>query len=358
MPRPATNQPLMKRPGCWGIIAAGLVVAAAAVIGLLNTLVYTPQAAVAAYVAALQSGDGATAMALSQGYLPDDAPESTSTVLLDGKPLATASKTLADAVIVAVDTEIPEYARDEEHTQRVVEIRFRDAADEPRATSVVVDKVDTSWVFFSEWSLHPMPLQQVELQPSQMPQHATADAPVAQVNGASTPLLGTQEQPATLATFAPSLLTLDYDGTYLAAAEAEHFAVTDVLAPGAKSQFGIDIGLTQAVDDAITEKVREQLERCTQQQVLKPTGCPFGYQTSNRVRPETLTWSINAPEVEYSWENADPSIDTIIATATLSGQEIDIGTGQVSAIDYQEVFALEAQLELTPENILVRPDWQ
>jgi len=354
----AERSSLMQRPGFWAIIAAAVVIVAAAVIALLNSRVYNPESAVEPYVEALVAGDGATAMALSQGYLADDAPESISTVLLDGDALAAAAAMLEDADISVTDAEVPESYRDPELTQRVVEIGYHDADNEPQATQVVVNKTGTSWGFFNEWELHPMPLQQIQLKPTQMPEGAKADEPVAHIHDEPTPLLGTNGDLATLAAFAPTVIELEYQGTYLEVPEPVQFAVTDVLAPGANMELTFDVELTQAVDDAITEGVQQQLQRCTQQTVLKPAGCPFGYETPHRVVPDSVSWSIDVPDVQYSWEDSEPTIDWVMATAQLTAQEIHIGTGEQSAVDYEEVFEMSADLELTPEYIRVRPDWQ
>lgn len=358
MPTTSTQRPVIARPGFWGILSIAILICAGAVIALLNALVFNPEAAVEEYVDALRAGDGSTAMAVSKGYLAEDAPDTVSTVLLDGAPLAASAAVLESAEIVTVNTEVPESFQAEDLTQRVVEIRYRDAEDQIRATAVVVDKVARSWFFFNIWELHPMPLQQVDLEPSQMPDNAKADEPVAHVHDAATPLLGNNDSAATLVAFAPSLIELEYHGTYLEVAEPEQFMVHDVLAAGASVDFEFDVDLTQAVDDAITEEVQEHLQRCTQQQVLKPAGCPFGYETTNRVVPDSVSWAVDVPEVEYSWEDSAPDIDRIMATAVLNAQEIDIGSGQQSAIRHEEVFEFPAQLELTPENIHVRPNWQ
>lgn len=358
MPKTSRQRPVATRPGFWGIIIGVLVIVAAAVITLLNSLVYNAESVVEEYVDALRAGDGSTAMALSQGYLAENAPETISTVLLDGEALAASAAMLEDAEIVATDAQVPESFRDAEISQRVVEIRYQDAHDEAQSTSIVVDKVGTSWLFFNTWQLHPLPLQQVELAPLQMPEHAKADEPVAHVNDEPTPLLGLNGSPATLAAFAPSSIELEYHGTYLEVAEPVELLAHDVLAAGAHTDFEFEVQPTQAVDDAITQEVQEQLQRCTQQQVLKPTGCPFGYETTNRIVPESVNWSIDVPEVHYSWEESEPTIDRIMATAVLNAQEIDIGSGQQSEVRHEEPFEMTAQLELTPENLRVRPDWQ
>lgn len=349
---------LTARPWFWGGLIVGLLAVAAIVITVLNARVYNAQAAVEEYVAALLSGDGSTATALAQAHLASDAPEKISTVLLDGEPLAAAASVLSDAEIVAVETDIPQSFRNDSVAQQVVEIRYTDPSAQQQVTSVVVDRVGSSWLFFAQWRLHPMPLQQIELTPTQMPDNAKADEPVAHIHGQPTPLLGTNGAPATLASFAPAIISLDYSGTYLEVPETEHFVVHDVLPSGATVDFAFDVQLTQQVDDAITQEVQEELQRCTQQQVLQPTGCPFGYQTTNRVLPDSVAWSINVPEVRYSWDDSEPSIDRIMATAVLSAQEIDIGSGQQTEVRHEAPFEMTAQLELTPEYIRVRPDWQ
>lgn len=356
----ATTNRLLRRPGFWGLVAAALIASAVVVVSLLNSLIYNPQAPVEDYVTALRDGDGPTAMALSQGYLADDAPDTISTVLLDGESLAASAAMLHDAQLEVRDADaaVPEQYRDPELTQRVVDITFQDHDETQHVTSLVVDQVGTSWGVFHEWALHPVPLQQVALDPARMPEYSDDDAPVARIHDEATPLLGSGDAPSTLAAFTPALIELDYHGTYLEVSEPQRFVVTDVLAPGASSQFSFDVSLTPAVDEAITEEVQEQLLRCTDQTVLQPAGCPFGYRTANRVRPETVSWSIDVPDVEYSWDDSDPSINWILATAKLSAQQIDIGTGEESAVTYEEVFEMSADLELTPENIRVRPDWQ
>ena len=72
------------------------------------------------------------------------------------------------------------------------------------------------------------------------------------------------------------------------------YAVSDVLAPGATMEFGFDVELTSAVDETIHKEVQQQLQRCTNQTVLMPAGCPFGYETANRVVPESVSWAIAA----------------------------------------------------------------
>src|SRR5699024_11359709 len=116
-------QSVIQRPSFWGLVAAGLLLAAAAVITLLNRFVYSAESAVEDYVEALGNGDGATAIALSKAYLADDAPADSSTILLDGRARWQGADLLKDAKIVAADTEIPQTFRAPSLRQRVGQTR-------------------------------------------------------------------------------------------------------------------------------------------------------------------------------------------------------------------------------------------
>src|SRR5690625_7917643 len=96
-----------------------------------------------------------------------------------------------------------------------------------------------------------------------MAENSKADEPVAQVYGARTPLLGDDGGPAVLAAFAPSVIELEYHGTYLEAAETETFIVSDVLAAGARVVFGIDDVVTSVVDEENDEEDTRQQQRGT-----------------------------------------------------------------------------------------------
>src|SRR5699024_4882863 len=125
--------------------------------------------------------------------------------------------------------------------------------------------------------------------------------------------------PAVLAAFAPSVIELEYHGTYLEAAEPETFIVSDVLAAGATMEFGFDVELTSAVDEAIHEEVQQQLQRCTNQTVLMPAGCPFGYETGKRVGAGSGFRSIRSPGIGFSLDGSRPENGPNIATGGTSG---------------------------------------
>src|SRR5699024_2278599 len=119
------QRPVFARPGFWGMLAVAILVCAGAVITLLNTLVYNPEAAVEEYVDALRSGDGAAAMTVSKGYLAEDAPDTVSTVMLDGETLAASAGEWESCENVTEGAGEPERLRTTGATERVEEMMQR-----------------------------------------------------------------------------------------------------------------------------------------------------------------------------------------------------------------------------------------
>src|SRR5699024_5484689 len=113
------QRPVFARPGFWGMLAVAILVCAGAVITLLNMLVDRTESDVDECVYALGACDGAADNTVSKGYLAEDAPDTVSTVMLDGETLVVSAAVLESAEIVTVDAELPESFRAADLTQRV-----------------------------------------------------------------------------------------------------------------------------------------------------------------------------------------------------------------------------------------------
>ncbi|WHS35585.1 hypothetical protein [Auritidibacter ignavus] len=360
------------RAGWWWLAAAGAVLVAGAVaVVALNATVFSAAQPVKQYLKALANGDGATAMELSQAYLTDedgepvdsgDNPRGVSTALLDGQPLIDTQAGLGEPTIeVDSDAEIPaEFRRDDLH-QTVVRLSY-DQQQDP--TLFVVDRHGRDWLVFDRWQMHPLPLHEVHVASDGFPAGSRIDHPTGTINSAEVPLLGEaseQHLSTPVATFVPAQLTVDYHGTYVAADQSVTHTLTDNTPPSADQTqtLELDLELTEQVTEKVQEEVSQELTHCTDQQVLQPSGCPFGYSTVNRVDPDSIEWSLlESPEVMYTDEPGSPGIERIEAIAQLEVDETDVGTGEQSRTEYQQPFMLEANLRLTPEHIEVTLHWQ
>src|SRR5699024_3333952 len=71
--------------------------------------------------------------------------------------------------------------------------------------------------------------------------------------------------------------------------------------------------------EKVSKQLNKELDKCTEQEVLQPTGCPFGYQISDRVsgKPD---WSIDSyPEISI-----EPGSDSWVIPESPASAQIDL----------------------------------
>lgn len=348
----------------WAIAALGVLIAGVVGGMIVNSEFHSPEAAVEEYIEALQAGDGPLAVQLSKATAPEDS-KGASTALLDGKPLASTVKNFSDYEYrVLSDDELADdsYQHQLKDHQKVVELSFQtgkksDQEEDRSNIHFVVERHGKSWIFFDQWELEPVELKLVSLQPKGLPEGSEQDAPTGKINGTDIPLLASDGNASQALVFPPAQLELDYQGTYIKAEKPHRLLISN--SHKGPLPFGLTMELTDEVNKKVQEQVDSALARCTEQQVLKPTGCPFGYSTPNRVTPDSIKWSIpGEPKVEFNWVQNRPSIESITATAHLEVEEINLANGARETTEYRQPFELEAGLELTPEYISVTPEWE
>jgi hypothetical protein len=94
--------------------------------------------------------------------------------------------------------------------------------------------------------------------------------------------------------FAPGLYSFDHKSTYLAA-DAIEAPITE---PGSVTAVQVNVQANANFVSAVDKELRDYLDTCATQEVLLPTGCPFGKSFENRI-DTTPKWSIASyPPVE------------------------------------------------------------
>ncbi|MDI3330797.1 MAG: hypothetical protein QJR09_08700 [Micrococcus sp.] len=349
------------RPGrtmaLWGGAAALVLVAGGVAIGTVNATVYSPEAQVERYLDALADGDGATALGLARGGQGSDgaglAP-GTATTLLDGEPLAAGFAALQHVTV----------SRGGESRGGVeVVVGYRvDGRD--HSTTFAVERVGRDWLFFDRWRMAPAPLRTVHVSPANLPPEAASEPLEAHVNGTTVPL-GPREAGAApgrqLAVLPPFVVEAGFTSDYLEAGPTR--AVVDasgVEAPSAPLDLVLELQYTDAVQEEVDAQLSAYLEGCTSQQVLHPSGCPMGYDTVNRIPPDSITWSVSgtprAAVMELPAGGEDPTeVAAAQADAVLAVQEIDLVSGERRAVERREPFTLEAELAVTPNAVRYTP---
>jgi len=99
----------------------------------------------------------------------------------------------------------------------------------------------------------------------------------------------TPNAPAPYLVFTPSSFVLDHVSNFL---EANDVTVT-ATEPGASIPTAVDVRANEKFVAAVQAEVNSALDECATQEVLQPTGCPFGQAIRNRIIT-TPAWSIAA----------------------------------------------------------------
>jgi hypothetical protein len=101
--------------------------------------------------------------------------------------------------------------------------------------------------------------------------------------------------------FVPGLYSFDHESTFLTA-DTINTVITE---PGSVTAVQVNVQANQAFVEQVKTELNDFLDECATQEVLQPTGCPFGKTFDNRV-DTTPAWSI----AEY------PAIEIIPGTST------------------------------------------
>ncbi len=152
--------------------------------------------------------------------------------------------------------------------------------------------------------------------------------------------------PVSLLVFSPGLYSIEVDTAISASPGVAVLSDT----PAA----GIPVDLqTQPTDEfaaVVQERVDSFLAECATQQVLQPTGCPFGFPVRNRI-VEPPTWSIVAqPDVQLAPAGADWTIARTAATAHIRVDIQSLFDGSVRQVDEDVPFFLAGAVTILPDG--------
>ncbi len=110
---------------------------------------------------------------------------------------------------------------------------------------------------------------------------------------------------------------------------------------------------TQPTDEfvnVVQDRVDEFLASCATQQVLQPTGCPFGYFVRNRVEGAP-TWSMTEnPEVTVVPDGAQWAIPTTRAVAHIDVDVRSLFDGRVNEVSEDVEFFLGGTITILPDG--------
>ncbi|GAB2525974.1 hypothetical protein [Paramicrobacterium agarici] len=300
----------------WVIVGVMLLGAAASAVGSLQRTVYGARGTVTQYLDALQRGDAASALDVPGVKLSADELKSA------GLPENASDKLLRNSVISPV-TETS-FVSDTAMSDGTHQVTYDFMIGDDSGTAVF--ELTKIGGFFGHWEFSTSPLAAVNLSVNHTTQFSMngADFDMRQVAPKGT-------EPAfdnivNVLIFTPGRYDFAVDTDYLTADADEVFADS----PGQVEEASVDAEPTDAFIEAAQEQFNAQLDECATQVILQPTGCPFGFEVTDRVSGEPA-WSISSyPEIELvpgsnSWE-----VPNSEATATI---DVDIQSLADGSID-------------------------
>jgi hypothetical protein len=171
------------------------------------------------------------------------------------------------------------------------------------------------------------------------------------VNGFDVTTKAAPDAAAAFQVFAPGYYELQHDSTYLTS-EKVTAVVSEI---GGITDATVDVQANDAFVAEVQKHVTAYLADCATQQVLMPTGCPFGQSLSNRVQ-NAPAWSMVADPV-VSIVPGQPSgtwaVPKTPATAHLVVDVRSLFDGKVTTFDEDVPFDVQYALTFEPGNKLL-----
>lgn len=214
----------------------------------------------------------------------------------------------------------------------------------PASGTFQVLKGEDRFDIFSSWSFLQSPISNLRVTPMHDASFTVNGINLTSANGASVS--------ATYQVFTPSMFTITHSSTYLTATPT----TTTVTQPGSMVSAVLDIRASRSFVEAMQKQMNDFLDECTTQEVLFPTGCPFGQELSNRV-VSVPAWSMSDyPTVTIEPGNAPGTwvVPEAHAAAHLTVDVRSLFDGSVSTFDEDVPFSINWVMTIHGDRINIQ----
>ena len=310
----------------WSVIAAVILGGFGITVLALNNTIYSASGFVNSYLDALSRKDAAGALEIIGG-IPDDA---------DGVDTLLRRSVMPDLTDVTV-------VSDEEIENRVHRVTVSYEVDGTAGTTTFgVVSTGRAFGLFPEWSFTDGPLSTVYVT-------VVGDARFT-ANGLDL-VTPTPDDPQGYLTFTPSSVVLSHATTFL---DAPPITVP-VREPAASIPTAVVVQPNAHMIELVQADVNDSLDTCATQEILMPTGCPFGQSMSNRIA-STPVWSISQyPEVSIRMgeQSGEWVVPTTPGNAHLLVDVRSLFDGTISTFDEDVPFTVSYAIAFLPGDELL-----
>ncbi|WP_374113560.1 hypothetical protein [Microbacterium sp. zg.B48] len=320
-----------------GMVGVLLVTAVIAASASLYREFYSPTAFVERYLGMLAEGSAADALAVP-GVAVDSAqleaaglPAAASDALLRRNALAT----LTDIEIVSEETRADGVV--------LVTVQYR-AGAYPGTTTFEVQPVDALGLPTWRFATSPLALMDLSVQGSMTfdVNGFTIDKRQISPDGVE----ADPQAPMSLLVFSPGIYSVSVD----TAISATRGVAVLSDSPFARVPVDVQAQATPEFVQIVQEKVEEFLSGCATQDVLQPTGCPFGFIVQDRI-VSPPTWSIAAqPTVTVVPDGAGWAIPAADAVAHIEVEIRSLFDGSVRDVAEDVPFVVTGTITVQPDG--------
>nr|WP_183501202.1 MULTISPECIES: hypothetical protein [Microbacterium] len=320
-----------------GLVGVLLVAALGAGGAVVYRNLYSPAAFVERYLDLL--GEGAAADALTVPGVQIDSLDLSSA----GLP-TTASDALLRRAALAPLTDVEVTSSEERDGVTHVTVEY--SAGPHRGTSTFQVEQD-GWVGVSpSWRFAQSPLAVINLTVRGAMQFSVNGFDIDKRQVSVDRLDADPLAPVPMLVFSPGLYSVSVQTPISASAGVAVLSDT----PAADIPVNLQTEPTAEFIDVVQEKVEGFLDACTEQDVLQPTGCPFGWVVYNRI-VDLPKWSMTTqPEISVVPDGADWAIERTKAVAHIEVDIQDIGTGAITHWDEDVPFFITGEIDVLPDG--------
>ncbi|MDH6532062.1 hypothetical protein M2119_000299 [Aurantimicrobium minutum] len=316
------------------VVASVVVLIATTLVGIgINHALFSASGFVTQYLNALSRHDAASA--LSMPGVGDALPADADTTLLRGSAMGE----LTDIRILKV-------SGSNERTNVTASYLV---GGENATGTFVVTRLGNTFGIFESWGFAELPVARTKVSVWHDASFTVGDS--GQIDLRSTPS-GSEatgwEGTGTFLLFAPGNYIFTHNSEWLTATKQS----LNIESPGDTAEIVVDVQANKKFNQRVQEEVDTYLDECVTQHVLQPTGCPFGYETGNRIVGEPSWEIVTYPPIAV--EPRDGSWQVVNATGTVkvTGEVQSLYDGTISPLEEEVPVVLNILITITADGQL------
>lgn len=323
----------------WSGVAMLLVMAFLSALAALNQTLYGAGSFIERYLEEI-GNDEITLAATTPGVALDP-------VGLEALGLpADVSTAMLRSGVVAAGPEDVRITADETHDDgtHTVTASYR-LGDTITETAFEVEPIAPLYGVLNRWGFATSPLAVIDVTAAHYPLFTVGELQLDTRARKTGDELAAFTQTAPYLAIAPAVYSFSYDDILLTAQEVE-----SVLAPSTRAGVTVDSQPTPAFVERVQRQLDQYLDECATQQVLQPTGCPFGEDVDDRVVGDP-SWSIATyPTVTLIPGETAFDMPETEGVAHLSVEVQSLFDGEVSQLERDSTFHVALSATIQPDG--------